>query len=60
MLHPSHGVPTKRELVKVGNMCVLLVLLVLLGLLDLCVKGLLIRGVLTFANGSVPNISTAV
>ena len=57
MQHQKHGVPIKRELVKVGNMCALLVLL---GLLGLCVKGLLIRGVLTFANGYVLNISTAV
>jgi hypothetical protein len=57
MMRPKHGVQIKRELVKVGNMCALLGLL---GLLGLCVKGLLIRGVLTFANGYVLNISTPV
>ena len=50
MMRPKHGVPIKRELVKVGNTYALLA----------CVKGLLIRGVLTFVTASVRNISTAI
>ena len=57
MLHPSRGVPIKKELVKVGNMYALL-----LDPLELCVKGLLIRSALSLIvmKDSVLNISASI